>query len=69
MSIVRILLTLPVIAALAPSAFADSTIYYTYDPLGRLATVCYASNGEKITYTYDAAGNRSQVVTQGSTCP
>lgn len=47
---------------------ADNTVYYSYDTLGRLSTVCYASNGEKITYNYDPAGNRTQAVTQVSTC-
>jgi len=36
---------------------------YTYDDLGRLKTVTY-DNGKQIVYTYDPAGNRTQVVTQ-----
>jgi uncharacterized protein RhaS with RHS repeats len=39
---------------------------YTYDTLGRLSTICY-DNGMKITYSYDPAGNRTQVVTT-TTC-
>ncbi|WP_238947603.1 RHS repeat domain-containing protein [Caldimonas brevitalea] len=38
---------------------------YTYDTLGRVKTVTY-SNGVVITYTYDAAGNRTSVVTAGA---
>ncbi|MBV8798616.1 MAG: RHS repeat protein [Alphaproteobacteria bacterium] len=38
---------------------------YTYDDLGRLSKVCY-DNGKQIAYSYDAAGNRTQVVTQGT---
>lgn len=38
-------------------AFAD-TISYTYDSLGRIATATF-SNGATITYSYDAAGNRT----------
>jgi len=37
------------------------TIAYTYDALGRLATVTY-SDGTVITYSYDAAGNRTAYV-------
>ena len=36
-----------------------------YDSLGRLTRVTY-SNGVVIVYTYDAAGNRSTVVTTGA---
>jgi hypothetical protein len=38
-------------------AWAD-TISYTYDELGRIKTATY-SNGSTITYSYDAAGNRT----------
>lgn len=44
----------------ARSAFAEDVVY-TYDALGRIATVTYP-NGATITYSYDAAGNRTQVV-------
>ena len=44
----------------AGAAFAATT--YTYDTLGRVATVTY-DNGKIITYSYDPAGNRTQVVT------
>jgi uncharacterized protein RhaS with RHS repeats len=46
---------------------SSAATIYTYDTLGRLSTVCY-DNGMKIIYTYDPAGNRTQVVTQGATC-
>jgi YD repeat-containing protein len=46
------------------SALAGS-VGYTYDTLGRLKTVTY-SNGVVVTYTYDAAGNRSSRVTSGA---
>ena len=45
-----------------PTTAAAATTY-TYDTLGRLATVTY-DNGNEIIYTYDAAGNRTQVVIQ-----
>jgi hypothetical protein len=47
----------------APSAMAGVT--YTYDMLGRLSVAAY-DNGKQITYTYDPAGNRTQVVTGAS---
>lgn len=45
-------------------SFAATT--YTYDNLGRVKTATY-DNGKQITYSYDDAGNRSQVVTQAGT--
>lgn len=50
--------------ACQPAAQAGSATH-TYDSLGRLAKVTY-SNGTVITYTYDAAGNRTSVVTTGA---
>lgn len=47
-----------------PAAQAGSAAH-TYDSLGRLSKITY-SNGTVITYTYDAAGNRSAVVTTGA---
>ncbi|MBV9989744.1 MAG: cadherin-like domain-containing protein [Alphaproteobacteria bacterium] len=53
---------LPVLPALASTT-------YVYDNLGRVWTVTY-DNGLQVTYTYDAAGNRTAVVTQtGSNRP
>lgn len=43
------------------SALANDTAQYSYDALGRLIRV-ELSDGTLITYTYDAAGNRTQVV-------
>ncbi len=37
----------------------------TYDSLGRLSKVTF-SNGTVVTYTYDATGNRTTVVTTGA---
>ena len=48
----------------APPASAQSTTAYTYDPLGRLVQVTM-SNGVTVTYSYDAAGNRTQTTTTG----
>lgn len=47
-------------ALLGAQARAD-TIAYTYDDLGRIKTATY-SNGATITYSYDAAGNRTALV-------
>jgi YD repeat-containing protein len=50
---------LTLLTSASTGALAATT--YTYDTLGRLSTVTY-DNGETIVYTYDAAGNRTQVV-------
>ena len=47
------------------SAVWAGSVNYTYDTLGRLATLVY-NNGvttTTLTYSYDAAGNRTSVVT------
>jgi len=44
------------------SSPADAATTYTYDTLGRVSTATYP-NGVVITYSYDPAGNRTQVVT------
>jgi YD repeat-containing protein len=49
---------------LSAPAFAG-TVTYTYDVLGRLITATY-STGAVITYSYDATGNRTSVVTTGA---
>jgi YD repeat-containing protein len=55
---------LVIIAALlafsTANAYAGDTIY-KYDAQGRLTEVDYP-NGAKVTYTYDAAGNRTKIV-------
>jgi hypothetical protein len=53
-----------------PRAFTvtmPSSVAYTYDSQGRLATVTYTSSTGSVTittYSYDAAGNRTAVVAQ-----
>lgn len=57
---------LVIFASLGLIAFvpaANAGVTYVYDTLGRLSTATY-DNGEQIAYTYDPAGNRTQVVTQ-----
>ena len=55
--------------ALFLAGSADAATTYTYDALGRIVTATY-DNGKQIVYSYDAAGNRTQVVTQtGSNQP
>jgi YD repeat-containing protein len=59
----RVALSIVVIAAgLSWLAPAQAATTYTYDTLGRVSTVTYDS-GLIITYSYDPAGNRTQVVT------
>lgn len=53
-----------VMTLLASGVLAGS-VSYQYDVLGRVTKVSYG-NGTVITYTYDAAGNRSSVVVTGA---
>ncbi|MBP1153063.1 MULTISPECIES: RHS repeat domain-containing protein [unclassified Methylocaldum] len=53
-----------VAASLAGPAWAGS-VTYTYDTLGRVITATY-SNGVVITYSYDAAGNRTSHLVTGA---
>lgn len=48
---------------IVPAAWCGTTgaSSYVYDELGRIRSVTY-SNGSTVNYTYDAAGNRTQVV-------
>lgn len=52
-------------SALISAAAVAGSAAHVYDSLGRLTKVTY-SNGVVITYVYDAAGNRSSVVTTGA---
>jgi hypothetical protein len=54
-------ITVLVYAVCTSASMAGVT--YSYDTLGRLSKAAY-DNGKEIDYTYDPAGNRSQVVTQ-----
>src|SRR5206468_2450001 len=48
----------------APTISTSDSVSYSYDNLDRLITVTYAS-GPTITYTYDAAGNRTSILLTG----
>ena len=55
-----------VIAATPIANASAGTTQYEYDAQGRLVRAIY-SNGNVVTYTYDAAGNRTaKVVTGGA---
>lgn len=47
---------------LASSDARSDTVAYTYDPLGRISKVEYG-DGSRITFSYDASGNRTAVQT------
>ncbi len=59
-----ILVLVFLVILLSAPAFASSATY-TYDVQGRLATATYSA-GAVTTYSYDAAGNRTSVVTAGA---
>lgn len=54
-------------SCLIPLTADADTVVYAYDALGRVVTATYG-NGTVITYNYDPAGNRTQVV-QGDPAP
>jgi len=64
----RILLAalLGLVTLAAPKA--QETVYYDYDVRGRLVATCFVEAGTLIAYSYDAAGNRSSVVTENTAC-
>jgi YD repeat-containing protein len=49
-----------------PAAATADGVTYAYYPNGRLQSVTWQNTTTVITYTYDAAGNRTSVVTQCS---
>lgn len=52
------------IAALAATLVCNqafATVLYAYDDLGRVTSITY-DDGKRVTYSYDAAGNRTQHV-------
>jgi YD repeat-containing protein len=53
---VWLIVSLLFVFALCSQAFANS-VSYTYDSLNRLTSIIYG-NGDTLSYTYDAAGNR-----------
>jgi large repetitive protein len=55
------------VLSLAVPAFADSTVTYTYDALGRLTkSVSSGTSNADTNYTLDAAGNRTNVTVIGA---
>lgn len=51
------------------AGLAGETVRYRYDSFGRLRSACYIEVGKLVTYSYDAAGNRTATVTTASNCP
>lgn len=56
------------VLALAAFAAHAGSVSYTYDALGRLASTVYSdgTSTTTITYSYDAAGNRTSVAATSS---
>lgn len=50
------------------AASATDNNKYSYDALGRVISACSSKTGKKTTYTYDATGNRTSVVTTVESC-
>ncbi len=65
----RLVLAVTILGCCCTPVSADTT--YKYDTLGRLRCAIYNNGTTVITivYTYDQAGNRTQVVTQSAACP
>lgn len=66
-AVARLLLTGALVWA-AGSVRAAEAVVYGYDVLGRIASACFVETARLITFSYDAAGNRSSVVTTGAGC-
>lgn len=61
-----ILISMGVCSALSSTTEAVAgSVTYAYDTLGRVIRATYSS-GVVIVYTYDAAGNRTSVMTSGA---
>lgn len=58
-SIVRQVVVAVVLCLSGLAYAASGSVTYIYDDLGRLVEISY-SDGARITFTYDAAGNRTQ---------
>ena len=61
----NILTAIGVCGVLSSTAAVAGSVTYAYDTLGRVIRATY-STGVVIIYTYDAAGNRTSVVTSGA---
>jgi YD repeat-containing protein len=59
-NLARVALTIGLILGMASSVASRETVTYGYDPIGRVISVT-RSDGNVITYSYDTAGNRTQV--------
>lgn len=57
-----------ILLGLTSQAAVAASVTYTYDDTGRLKMVTYG-NGTQVTYSLDAAGNRSNVATTFDTTP
>ncbi len=65
-TLMRIMPVIAVLVAFCGPALPQAAVTYTYDTLGRVRTATYPG-GKQIVYTYDAAGNRTQMVVSAST--
>jgi YD repeat-containing protein len=61
-------LAIVALTAMAPRAQSAEIVSYTYDELGRIISATYP-DGKKISYYYDATGNRTQQVVSANTAP
>jgi RHS Repeat len=54
---------LAILSSLAACGALAATVVYEYDDAGRLKRTVYPSSSTSVTYTLDAAGNRTEVQT------